>query len=421
MSMTVHTQHPMLRTAGLIHAALDDIAEVEATYMDAAEKERAVLELARAERRLCEARLRLLAACDDVAGLHGARDVATWFAHTTRAELATARAEVDLAQALDRDRPRLRRGLAAGAVSLEQARVITRSLDELPAQLGRDVVDSAETLLVGYAGEFRPSALRRIGRHILDVAAPEVAEAEEAKRLQREEQAAREKASLRFRPRGDGTTAFSGLLPDADATRWRAYLEAYTSPRHPGGPGNGEPGEADRIPPHRKLAHAFTALLEHLDPARLPAHGGDATTVMVTVTYEQLLTDLATAGLVDADLDAGANLSAEQARRLACTARILPVVLGGQGEVLDVGRARRVFSTAIRKALKLRDRRCRTEGCTVPADWCEAHHLVPWSRGGPTSLDNGICLCSFHHHRIHDPRYSHERLPNGDVRFHRRT
>ncbi|WP_435770297.1 DUF222 domain-containing protein [Nocardioides sp. SYSU DS0651] len=433
MSITAQTSHPLVACATAIHTALDEVGEVEPASMTVADKERAVIELERAERRLAERKLRLLAACDDVADHHSARDVATWFAHVTRSEPSTVRADVQLARAVDRRWTRVRDGMAAGGVSAEQARVITRALDDLPSDLGPEVLTSAETLLVGYARDFRPSALRRIGRHILDVAAPEVAEAEEAKRLQREEQAAREKASLRFRPRGDGTTAFSGLLPDADTARWRTYLDAFTSPRHrpdepdePGKPGNlGGLGEADRIPPHRKLAHAFSALLEHLDPARLPAHGGDATTVMVTLSYDQLLARLGTAGLVDADLGAdpaaGATLSAEQARRLACTARIIPVVLGGKGEILDVGRARRLFSAGIRKAIKLRDQRCRAEGCTIPADWCEAHHLVPWSRGGPTSLDNGVCLCSFHHHRIHDHRFTYQRLANGDVRFHRRT
>ncbi|HYG92222.1 MAG TPA: HNH endonuclease signature motif containing protein, partial [Nocardioides sp.] len=64
--------------------------------------------------------------------------------------------------------------------------------------------------------------------------------------------------------------------------------------------------------------------------------------------------------------------------------------------------------------------RCRAEGCTIPATWCEAHHLHPWSQGGPTDLANGVLLCSYHHHRAHDHRYTTDRLPNGDYRFHRR-
>ena len=109
-------------------------------------------------------------------------------------------------------------------------------------------------------------------------------------------------------------------------------------------------------------------------------------------------------------------------RRLACAARIIPVVLGGRSEVLDLGRSRRLFSPAQRKAMAVRDRRCRAEGCTVPAAWCEAHHATnPWARGGSSDLADGVLLCSWHHHRAHDPRYDARRLPQGDYRFHRRT
>jgi hypothetical protein len=307
--------------------------------------------------------------------------------------------------------------MADGEVSLAQAHVITAALDALPAHLGEDTITRAEETLVGYAAEFAPTDLRRLGRHILDVVAPEVAEQEDAQRLEREEQAARDKATLRLTPLGDGLTRISGRLPDADATRLLTYLEAYTNPRHD--PATG--GEADRIPYPRKLAHAFGALLEHLDPAKLPVHGGDATTVLVTVTLDALRKDLATAGILDPHLEHGANLTASQARRLACTAGIIPVVLGGDGQILDLGRTRRLYTPAQRKAIRLRDRRCRAEHCQVNAAWTEVHHLRAWQDGGSTDIGNGISLCSWHHHRIEDPRYAHTRLPNGDIRIHRRT
>jgi hypothetical protein len=141
---------------------------------------------------------------------------------------------------------------------------------------------------------------------------------------------------------------------------------------------------------------------------------------MVTIALESLTHELATGGVIDGNLAAGDNMSATAIRRLACTANIIPVVLGGKGEILDLGRTRRLFSPAQRKALRLRDKECRAEGCSIPATWCEAHHLTPWSQGGNTDLDDGILGCNFHHHRLHDPRFTHEILPNGDIRFHRR-
>ena len=173
----------------------------------------------------------------------------------------------------------------------------------------------------------------------------------------------------------------------------------------------------------RRLAEAFASLLESLDPTRLPLHGGDATTVVVTITLDALRTDLATATLPEAALAGGEDvdgLSAAQARRLACTARIIPAVLGGNSEVLDLSRTRRLFNGPQRRALAIRDRTCRAEHCTIPATWTEAHHWDPWHTGGPTNLDNAVLLCSHHHHRAHDPHHTAEPLPNGDIRFHRR-
>ena len=133
----------------------------------------------------------------------------------------------------------------------------------------------------------------------------------------------------------------------------------------------------------------------------------------------QLTSDLSRAGV--ATLETGDVITAGEARRLACQAKILPAVLGGKSEVLDLGRARRLHSSAQRKAIRLRHSQCQADGCTVPAAWCETHHGDPWSKGGKTDLTNAALLCSHHHHRAHDTRYLTQLLPNGDYRFTRRT
>ena len=409
-------QHPIVGCLAEIGRVLDEVADAQAVYLSTTEKAAALRELASLESRVAGLRLRVMAAAGDVAEESGARDVAAWVSQHTLAEPEAARADLRLAHALDRDHAQVAEALAAGRCSLAQARVIVRSLEELPDRVGREVVDSAESSLVGYAAQFGPSQLRRLGRRILEVVAPEVAEAEEARRLVNEERHAREKTRLSLRPLGDGTTRLTGRLPDAAASRLRTYLEAFSSPRQHTA---AQVPPADRMPYPRRLGAAFCSLLEHLDPATLPHHGGDATTVIVTTTLDQLRAELAAAGVLDADGQSA--LSAGEVRRLACTAQILPAVLGGKSEVLDLGRAQRLFSSAQRKALRLRDRRCRAEGCTIPATWCEAHHLHGWARGGRTDLADGILLCSQHHHRAHDTRYLTNRLPTGDVRFTRRT
>ncbi|WP_240617192.1 HNH endonuclease signature motif containing protein [Nocardioides speluncae] len=371
--------------------------------MRTSEKADALLALARLETQLAALRLKVMATSDDVAADAGARDVAAWLAHESRGAPAACRAEQHLAAALDSRWTRLGTAVTEGVVNLAQARVIARALDELPTGLDPELLVQAEDHLVEAAAEYRPDQLRVLGRRILDVIAPEIGEAEEAKQLQREEERAWETTSLTLTRRGDGTTRLTGVLPDAAATRLATYLDAFASPRQ----------HASAMPQHRARGQAFLALLEHLDPAKLPAHGGDATTVMVTINHDALTRDLATAGLVGTD----DKITASEARRLACTAQIIPVVLGGKSEILDLGRTRRLFSRAQHKAMRLRDKQCRAENCTIPASWCEAHHWNPWSRGGKTNLTDGILLCSHHHRRAHDPHYSTERIPHGAIRF----
>ena len=148
----------------------------------------------------------------------------------------------------------------------------------------------------------------------------------------------------------------------------------------------------------------------------MPLPGGDATTVIVTIDFDRLRDGLGVALVGDSPITAG------QARRLACTAKVLPAVLDGDSEIRDLGRSRRLFSPAQRKAMAIRDVSCRAEGCDIPAAWCEAHHAArPWTTGGRTNLADGALLCSWHHHRAHDHHYDTRRLTSGEFRFHRRT
>ncbi len=135
-----------------------------------------------------------------------------------------------------------------------------------------------------------------------------------------------------------------------------------------------------------------------LRTGELPESGGEPAQLAVTVAYEPL-----TRALGVATTDAGQRLSATTVRRLACDARILPAVLGGAGQVLDLGRTRRLANATLRRALSLRDRGCAFPDCDLPPRWTDAHHLTAWTAGGPTSLDNLVLLCRRHHRAAHDP------------------
>ena len=394
-----------------LDGVLDELAAISPEFHSVGEKQELLLRVARAKARLVAAEVRVLAASEDIAVETGDRSTAAWLATQTRDSHGTVRRHAALAAALGSRWGQTAAALGAGDVNLAQARAIVESLDALPDDLGDDLTVKAESYLVEHAGVFGPRELRHLGRGVLEHLAPEIADEAEYERLIAEETRAAASTRLDLRPRGDGSTDLHARLPDHVADRLRTYLEAVTSPRR------APLGEVDALPVARRRGEAFIAFLENLPDTGPPAHGGTSTSVMVTLDLDTLLT-----GLGVATTSTGDRVTAEQARRLACQARIIPVVLGRRGEVLDLGRSARLFSPAQRKAMAIRDGECTTDGCTIPAAWCEAHHWKqPWSQGGRTDLADGKLLCSFHHQRAHDPGWVTRHHANGATTFHRRT
>jgi hypothetical protein len=169
-------------------------------------------------------------------------------------------------------------------------------------------------------------------------------------------------------------------------------------------------------PLRRRLGEAFVELIERHPEDRIPQTGGVNATIVVTMTWEQLLAEQATALLDD-----GTRMSAGQARRLACAAGIIPAVLGTTSVKMDLGRTARLFTRAQRIALGLRDGGCTAQGCETSASGCHAHHDDPWSRHGLTDLANGRLLCPRHHRLAHNTGYVMTIHPDNQVTFARRT
>lgn len=92
----------------------------------------------------------------------------------------------------------------------------------------------------------------------------------------------------------------------------------------------------------------------------------------------------------------GTPLPAAVAARVACDASVVV-----HGDPLYLGRKTREWSTAQRRAISVRDGGvCRFPGCDLRI--CDVHHLVHWTRGGPTDVSNGALLCTRHHTLLHD-------------------
>ena len=259
--------HPILSAIATAQEALTSVRDAQPVFLIPAEKQTAVAEIARLEAIAAELKLRVVAVAGDAASDAGSRDNGAWWASVTRADFPAGRAQGRLAEALDRRWSRVATGMADGLVSPAQATVVVQVLDDLPDHLDPELLAQAETEMVTLCADFRPSELRRLGRHLLEVVAPEIAEAEEAKRLQNQEQRAREKTSLRSRLIGDGLARTTIVHPVLDRDRLLTYLESYTSPRKHH---DAISGEEDRIPHHRQLGQAFGALLSTWTPPSSP-------------------------------------------------------------------------------------------------------------------------------------------------------
>ncbi|MFE6647718.1 DUF222 domain-containing protein [Nocardioides sp. NPDC057772] len=326
---------------------------------------------------------------------------------------AVARSQIKLAAGVAKY-DRVAEGLAEGVVSQDKARVITKALDAIetdPAASGEDLV-LAEKLLVDYATRLTANELKIVGQRILVEIDPERFEAAEAKALQREEERAARRTFFSSRDNGDGTVDIHARVSRAVGVRLRTILDSLAQPRKLSAQDRGVKAPYDRL-----LGQAFAWVVETYDVDQLPRHGGHATTAFITMTLDQLRADLGTAALgFDGD-----QITAAEARRMACNADLVPVVLGTDSEILDFGRTARLAHPIQHRALRLRDKCCQAEDCDAPAAWTEAHHLKPWSEGGRTDLENMVLLCGSDHRRIHDPNYGYERLPDGRIRFTRRT
>ncbi len=157
-------------------------------------------------------------------------------------------------------------------------------------------------------------------------------------------------------------------------------------------------------------------LIERYPADQLPDTGGVSATMVVLIDVDTLMGRLEKAGM----LDTGEKISPAMARRLACEAGLIPVVLDGPSQPIDIGRKARYFTEPQRVLLLVRDKGCKAEGCDRTTG-LHAHHQTRWVDGGRTDLGNGILLCGWHHQRAHDQKYRTTYHPNGDVTFHRRT
>ncbi len=411
MAVTAHETHPVDACVQTAREVFGGLATSAWDALTPAEVRRLLAELGRLESQVAAHKMAAARVLDKArqAARDGGRagTTATSTGSTISIDFGGDRtgadALVNTANRIEEQTSHTEAALAGGDISAKQADVISQALSWLPEDVTEDQRDTCERTLLKDAQKLTLKDLRARARRITETykTSEDDVDADEDEQLRRQEAAARAKTSFSMWDNRDGTHTGRFTLPEAQATMLKTALDALAAPHQSVGTVNAATGEHDDVGfgqsyPQR-LGHAFAALVELLPADRLPSNGGVSAVVTVNLDLSTLMGGLKAAGLSD-----GTRISAEQARRLACTAQLVPIVLNGRSLPLDLGSANRYFNQSSRRAMERRDGGCTAPGCDRDARWCEAHHLTPYSLSGTTDIRDGALLCTFHHHRVHD-------------------
>ncbi len=404
--------HPITGFTTRLHQVLDEVMAGSTAGLDGEAAGEAAVLVARAESRLAALRLRLLDQARRAETSTTEQAVSEgWWAETASTDHRRARKDFKVASWLSGEFHRTEAALAAGQVTQAQAEVILDAVAALPASVGPEGREKAELHLLEQAHDFGPKKLKVLGKHLIDVIDPDAADERLATALEAEERRAQRNCFLQVYADEHGVTHLKGAIPTLAGDQLLTALNAFASPRRPE-PYVREDASGKKVANAELLGQAFVEMISRYPAGNLPQSGGVNATLLVTMSLTTLM-----GGLESADLLTGGQLSPAEARRLACEAGIVPVVLGGDSQPLDYGREKRFHTSAQRRVIFARDTTCRAEGCEIPANWCHVHHDDPWLSGGTTSVDKGLTLCARHHTAAHDTRYQHSRLPDGRLRF----
>jgi hypothetical protein len=249
-------------------------------------------------------------------------------------------------------------------------------------KLGDKMEANAEAILVNAAKELDPYRLRIACmqlRHCMD---PDAVLADA--------NAATELRFLHLSQTLDGVFYLNGRLDAEGGATLQTALNAVSGP----------PAADDKRTPKQRRADAAVELARRqLDQGDLPEVGGQRPHLSVIVEAATLAKQL---GSPAAELEWAQPIPAESARRLACDAAITPILRGAESNQPQAGSTTRVPAGSQRKALVVRDRGCRFQGCDRPPDWTDAHHIKHWADGGKTEMDNLVLLCRRHHRMVHE-------------------
>jgi hypothetical protein len=326
------------------------------------------------------------------------RQIRSWLIEEQHLPDEEAGQRVRVAKALP-FHPGIGQAMLAGDIGQPQARLISHTLSRLTA----DWREAAEAELLTVARDEPMTTLAALCRALrIRTGADEDAEAQ-AQRMYDSRWATLSKSY-------EGMWHLTAMLdPEAGEVLATALQPLLT-----------KTGPEDTRTAAQRRADALVDLAHYnLDHAELPDHNGERPQVMVTIAWSELRDGLAKGQLPQATINGKLAITPQTARRIACDAEIIPAVLGGADEVLDLGRSTRTWTRAQRRAARLRDKGCVFPDCQVGLDRCQLHHDKHWAHGGHTDLANGIHLCYFHHWLVHHTNWTITRNPAGRIEVRR--
>ena len=284
--------------------------------------------------------------------------------------------------------PHIATAVSAGLLSVDAAALIITMLDRVAPRADPAQLVATERTLARRAPTLTLEQVHRL-----------VAQAEaylDTDGVGEREDALTADQSVRIRQEPSGMLRFTARLNPVTGALLKTAIETLVTARIRS---NRDTDPTDSAPASipRMQADALVAITEHALSCRETITPLDLATIIIRINHTDLVTG-AGAAFIDGIHQ---PVSAGTVRRLAGQAGLIPLVLGGPSDVLDLGRTQRLFTIPQRIALAERDGGCAF--CGMTGSYAEAHHLRWWDRDtGPTDLDNGILLCRTDHQRIHN-------------------
>ncbi len=265
---------------------------------------------------------------------------------------------------------------AEGLLSDDNIDMILQALGAIPDEHHA----TAEPQLVGMATGAGPDQVREVGERILGHVRPDGDPPADTEHREPQRTCVLQKKRR-------GGWHLEADVDDVAGAFMNATLDAMSQPR------TGDDGPDTRDLTRRKGDALVDVFDLAMNSPELPTQAGERVHLTVTIPAQVLKTAMG-----QACLDLTTQISAWEARVWACDCTLIPATLGAHGEVLDLGRAKRLITPGQRRALYLRDRGCCFPGCRRPPRHCQGHHIRGWEHGGPTDLANLTLLCA--HHRV---------------------